>query len=82
VAHRRYTGNDISFFGSVGVRQRPQQLGPGEAILRDHAAIARMRVAPDVGVHAGTVGNGNRMVPVTHPGVVKPRIVAFLRARS
>jgi hypothetical protein len=61
-AHRRYT--DISFFGSVGVRQKPQRLGLGDVILRGHAAIAGMRVAPEVGIHAGTVGDGNRMAPV------------------
>jgi hypothetical protein len=64
VAHRRYTGNDISFFGSVGVKQQPQQLGLGEVILRDHAAIAGMRLAPEAeGVYAGTVADGNGMAP-------------------
>ena len=69
-------------FGSVGFRQQPQQLGLGEVILRDHAVIAGMRVAPGVGVHAGTVGDGIRMAPVTHPDIVNPRIVAFLRAQG
>jgi hypothetical protein len=47
-----------------------------------NAAIAGMRVAPKAGVHAGTAAGGRLMAPVTHPDIVNPRIVAFLRARG